>query len=243
MEVTKREILVGIAIFFIMMSIGIIIKCNIENSINSKNEKYYKALKIDKDENMFVYALKTNVGYILAQGNVVAIDPIEKDIEGQYLYLEKNTEVYTKHTREVKHTIEVGNTTETYYTIEEYWTWDRVDREEYHSEKFKYLGIEFNYEDIKFHNSSYQKTIDVDYYTRYVYYGIPSEFQGCLFSKIEDNQCKDIEFKCNTTIEDVIESKKKEAGISSTVFIVVWIFLSIGVAVGYVFLDNNYLED
>ena len=243
MEVTKREIIVAISIFLVMISIGIIIKNNIEDIINVKNEKYYKALKIDNNEDMFKYAIQTNVGYTLAQGNVQAIDPVEKDIEGQYLYLEKNTEVYTKHTRVVEHTREVGNTTETYYTTEEYWTWDRVDREEYHVDKFKYLGIEFNYEDIRFHNTSYQKTIDVDYYTRYVYYGIPSEFQGCLFSKIEDNQCKDIEFKCNTTIEDVIESKKKEAGISSAVFIVVWIFLSIAAAIGYVYLDNKYLED
>ena len=243
MEVTKREIIVGISIFMIMLSIGIIIKNNIEDSINSNNEKYLKALKIDNNEDMFKYALQTNVGYILAQGNVQAIDPVEKDIEGQYFYIRKVKEKYTRHTREVKHTRTVGNTTETYYTTEEYWTWDYAGQEEYHVDKFKYLGNEFNYEDIKFYNISYQKTIDVDYYTRYVYYGIPSEFQGCIFSKIEDNQCKDIEFECNTTIEDVIESKKKEAGISSTVFIVVWIFLSIGAVVGYVYLDNNYLED
>lgn len=243
MEVTKREIIVAISIFLVMISIGIIIKNNIEDIINTKNEKYYKALKIDNNEDMFKYAMQTNVGYILAQGNVQAIDPVEKDIEGQYFYIRKVKEKYTRHTREVKHTRSVGNTTETYYTTEEYWTWDYAGQEEYHVDKFKYLGNEFNYEDIKFYNISYQKTINVDYYTRYVYYGIPSEFQGCLFSKIEDNQCKDIDFKCNTTIEDVIESKKKEAGISSTIFIVVWIFLCIGCAVGYVYLDNKYLED
>lgn len=243
MEVTKREIIVAISIFLVMISIGIIIKNNIEDIINAKNERYYKALKIDNNEDMFKYAMQTNVGDILAQGNVQAIDPVEKDIEGQYFYIKKVKEKYTRHTREVEHTITIGNTTETYYTTEEYWTWDYAGQEEYHVDKFKYLGNVFNYEDIKFYNISYQKTIDVDYYTRYVYYGIPSEFQGCLFSKIEDNQCKDIEFKRNTTIEDVIESKKKEAEISSIIFIIVWIFLCIGFAVGYVYLDNKYLED
>ena len=243
MEVTKREIIVAISIFLVMISIGIIIKNNIEDIINAKNEKYYKALKIDNNEDMFKYAMQTNVGYILAQGNVQAIDPVEKDIEGQYFYIKKEKEEYTRHTRQVAHTRTVGNNTETYYTTEEYWTWDYVGEEEYHVDKFKYLGIEFNYNDIRFSNITHKDTVDGGYHIRYQYYVIPSEFQGCLFSKIEGNQCKDIDFKRNTTIEDVIESKKKEAGISSTVFIVVWIFLSIGAVVGYVFLDNNYLED
>jgi hypothetical protein len=243
MEITKREILVGIAIFITIMSLGIIIRSSIENNINSKNEKYYKALKVKEDENMFKYAVQTNVGYILAQGNVTTIDPVKKDIEGEYLYIEKIMQRYTMHTREVAHTTKVGNTTQTYYTTETYWTWDFVNKEEFHADKFTYLGVEFNYGDIKFSNSYYKDTIYDGGYTRYEYYVIPSNFQGCLFSKIENNQFKEIDFKCDTNIEQIIESKQKEPRISGIIFIFVWTILSVGIVFGYLYLDNNYLED
>lgn len=243
MEVTKREIIVGISIFLVMLSIGIIIKNNIEDSINTNNEKYYKALKIDNNEDMFKYAMQTNVGYILAQGNVQAIDPVKKDIEGQYFYIKKEKEEYTRHTRQVEHTRTVGNKTETYYTTEEYWTWDYAGKEEYHVDKFKYLGIEFNYNDISFSNITHKDTVDGGYHIRYQYYVIPSEFQGCLFSKIEDNQFKEKEFRYNTTINNIIQNKENEAGVSSIIFIIVWLILIIAAVIGYVYLDNNYLED
>lgn len=243
MEITKREIIVGISIFLTLISIGIIIKNKIEDIENTKNEKYYKALKIDNNEDMYKYALKTNVGYVLSQGNVQAIDSVEKDIDGKYFYIKKEIEKYTKHTRQVEHTIEVNNEITTYYTEEEYWTWDYVGQEEYHVEKFTYLGMEFNYNDIKFNNTRYKETRDGGYHIRYVYYTIPAEFQICLFSKMEDNQMEEKDIYYNKTIQQIIQDKEYDATIWPTTFFVLWIIMSIGIVVGYLYLDNNYLED
>ena len=47
MEVTKREILVSIAIFFIMLGFGFLISQNISERTEEANEEYRKALKIE----------------------------------------------------------------------------------------------------------------------------------------------------------------------------------------------------
>ena len=88
--ITKREIFVAIIITLILVGLGFIISGAIENGINENNEKYFKALKIDNDEEMFRYAIKTNVGYTLAQGRVKAVDGVSiDDISGKYLKIKK----------------------------------------------------------------------------------------------------------------------------------------------------------
>ena len=193
---------------------------------------------------MYNYAIKTNVGYVLAEGNIQSVNPVSiDDIDGSYFYIKKVKEKYTMHTRQVAHTRTVGNRIETYYTTEEYWTWDYVGEEEKHIDKFTFLGKEFYYEDISFNNSRYKETKDGGYHIRYQYYVIESEFQGCLFSKMENNEMKEQEFKYNTTIEQIINTKKKEAEKYLKIFWISWITLECFIIFGYVYLDNKYLED
>ena len=85
--VTKREILVCISITIILIAIGFFIHNCIENFTNEKNEKYFKALKIENNADMFDYAIKTNTGYTFIQGKVEGIEPVQKDINGKYLAL------------------------------------------------------------------------------------------------------------------------------------------------------------
>ena len=89
-KVTKRETLVAIAITLALIGLGIIISEAIKNNVNESNEKYYKALKINNDEEMFKYAIKTNVGYTLASGTIRAINGISIDeLDGIYLSIKK----------------------------------------------------------------------------------------------------------------------------------------------------------
>lgn len=64
--ITKREILVSIIIVLILITLGLFISNAIENGIEEDNEKYYKSLKIDNNEETFKYAIDTNIGYVLA---------------------------------------------------------------------------------------------------------------------------------------------------------------------------------
>ena len=53
-KVTKREIMVTIAITLILIGIGFLISSSIRNAIYESNEKYHKSLKIDGDINITV---------------------------------------------------------------------------------------------------------------------------------------------------------------------------------------------
>lgn len=243
--ITFREVLVCIAITLILIGLGFLISGAIENGINESNEKYFKALKIDNNEEMFKYAITTNTGYTLAQGKIKAIDGISiNDIEGRYFKIKKVKEKYTKHTRQVEHTrTKSDGTTETYYTTEEYWTWDYVGQEEFHTEKFNFLGVEFNYGTINFYNESHKKTINESYYIRYQYYIIPIEFDGTLFTYIENNTISQNDFSINKTIDKIIEEKENSVNVAGMIFWFIWIIFIVFIDFGYVYLDNNYLED
>lgn len=243
-EITFREILVSIAITLILIGIGFFISSAIENGINESNEKYYKALKINNDQEMFKYAINTNVGYTLSQGNVKAINGVSiNDIEGTYFRIKKVKEKYTMHTRQVAHTRTVGNKTETYYTTEIYYTWDYAGQEEFNTEKFEFLGVQFEYGIINFYNEEYKETIKVSSDTRFNYYIIPYEFQGCLFTKIQNNTITENEFRYNNTIENIIECKQKESRNSIIIFWIFWIISILGIVFVFVYFDNKNLED
>ena len=243
-EITFREILVSIAITLILIGIGFFISGAIENGINENNEKYYKALKIDNDQEMFKYAIKTNIGYTLAQGKVQAVEGVSiEDINGKYFKIKKVKEKYTKHTRQVAHTRTVGNKTETYYTTEEYWTWDYAGQEEFHTAKFNFLGIDFNYGTINFCNENYKETKSGGYHIRYKYYTIPFEFEGTLFTYINNNTINQNNFSINNTIENIINQKENELNLSEGIFWTIWIIFIGFIDFGYMYLQNNYLKD
>lgn len=243
-EITFREILVSIAITLILIGLGFFISGSIENGINESNEKYFKALKIDNNEEMFKYALKTNVGYVIAQGKVKAVEGVSiEDIEGKYFKIKKVKEKYTKHTRQVAHTRTVGNKTETYYTTEEYWTWDYAGQEEFHTTKFNFLGVDFSYGTINFYNESYKETKSGGHHIRYKYYVIPLEFEGTLFTYMKDNTINENNFSVNNTIENIIQQKENDVNTSNIVFWLIWIIFIGLIDFGYVYLDNRYLED
>lgn len=243
-KITPREILVSIAITLILIGIGFLISSGIRSSIDESNEKYYKALKIDNNDEIFRYSLKTNVGYSLAQGKVQAVNGVSiSDIEGKYFKIIKKKEEYTKHYKKVKHTRTVGNTTETYYTYEEYWTWDYTGEEEWHIEKFNFLGVEFDYGIINFTNEQYKETISGGYHIRYKYYVIPFEFNGTLFTYINNNQINQNTFYYNETIEDIINEKQQNSNIKIITFWFFWIIMIGFIDYFYVLLDNDYLED
>lgn len=242
--ITKREILVCIAATLILLGIGFPIIAAIQNSINEKNEKYFKALKINNDTEQFQYAINTNLGQVMAYGKVEAVDGVKiEDLENRYFYIKKEKEKYTRHTRQVAHERKVGNTTETYYTTEVYYTWDYAGEEKWHTEKFKFLDVEFDYDTINFYNTKYFKTIQTDSVTRYIYYIIPYEFEGTLYTYITNNTVTDNKFFHNEKIEKIIEEKKSEIRTAQIIFWTLWIFLIAIIDFCYVSLDNNYLED
>lgn len=247
-KVTKREIMVTIAITLILIGLGFIISSSIKNSIYESNEKYYKSLKINDDIDMFKHALNTNIGYVMAHGTISGINGVNYDgVDGNYFYIKKVKEEYTRHTRQVAHTRTVpdgngGTKTETYYTTEVYYEWDYVGSENKHVEQFTFLGSTFNYDTIGFSNDSYVKTIKVSSNIRYKYYAIPLSFDGTLFTYIKDNTITDNDFTVGLSLEETLKRKTNISG-AIVGFWLLWIILIGLLDFGYVYLENNYLED
>ena len=244
--ITKREILVCIAITLLLIGIGFLTSSAIKNVEYENNEKYHKSLKIDNDEDTFKYALKTNVGYVLVNGNVKTEGISIDGINGKYFYIKKVKERYTEHTRQVAHTRTVsdgkgGTKTETYYTTETYWEWDYVSSEEKHVDKFTFSGVEFDYNTIKFYNNKHIDTIKESSKIRYKYYAIPTEFNGTLFTFIENNTITQNEFSVELSLQDTLKSKTSSIG--TLVFWIIWVIIIGLLDFGYVYMDNKYLED
>lgn len=114
-EITKREILASISIIAVMILFGILISSKISEYQMDKNEIYNKAVKIESQE-MFQYGMDTNVGNAFVYGDLKAVDTVTyPEISGEYMYVEKVKEKYTRHTRTVTYTTGSGkNKTNSY---------------------------------------------------------------------------------------------------------------------------------
>ena len=134
MEVTKREIIISIAIAAIMLIIGFFISGKIIDAQNDKNAEYQKAVHIE-DSDLFLYGMDTNIGNAFVYGDLQAVDTETFDeIGGEYLHVEKIEERYERHEREVTETDSEGKK---HTKTEVYYEWETEDRESKHSEDRK----------------------------------------------------------------------------------------------------------
>ena len=242
-EITKRELLASIIIVLLLASVGFFISTSIHNKVSVGNEKYFKALKVDNNPEMFGYALKTNVGDVLAYGKFKANEPVSDPlIKGEYFSLIKAEEHYVMKTRTVTTTDDDGNV-ETKTEI--YWEWDEMFRETHNTPTFQYLGEDFKYKTIKFRQHSYIEKVSKGRGTnvRWKFYGIPTEFNAALFFKAKDGSITEPTLHLNKKIQSILESKEKEADMWVVVFWVFWVLLIALAVFGFVALDNRFINN
>ncbi len=243
MEITKREVLFSIVIICVMLIIGIIISGNINDAVMEKQQEYITALQINNDKDLFEYGMRTNVGNAFVYGELKAVDTVTFDeIGGEYSYVEKVKERYTKHTRTVTKTrTNADGEVETYTEIEEYWTWDKIDSWDKHSGKITFLDIEFDYGTINFPYTEHICTIKESGTIRYQYYGDPIYSIGTIYTRLGNGTIPKSTMYHNCAIEKALEIKTKDFGI--IFFWICWIFLTGGIVCGFYYIDNRWLED
>lgn len=237
-EITKREIITSVAITAILLIVGFSISEVITNHVEDKKRMYNQAMQIDTVD-LFKYGMATNVGNTFCYGTLKAVDTVGfEDIEGDYLYIRKELEEYTRHERQVSHKDSKGNT---YYTTEEYWTWDVVSTDSEHSKRITFLDVEFDYSKIQ---RPYARYIDTKYFSskvRYVYYGVSPEHTGTIFTELKDDTISDgTPFWENESIQEVLEAKNKNYEIVT--FWIIWIILTITAIYIFFYVDNTWLE-
>lgn len=240
-EITKREIIASISIIAVMILIGVLISGKISEHQMDKNEIYNKAAKIE-NTNLFQYGMDTNVGNAFVYGDLEAVDTVTyPEINGEYMYIEKVKERYTKHTRRVAHTKTVNGKTQTYYTTEIYWTWDRVSSEDIKCKEISFCGITFKSNKFDIPGTDYIDTIKESSHIRYKYYGTGTKFTGTIFTELKDKTISDnTNFYNNMNIEKTVDYL--ESGGGEIVFWILWIILIIVCVFGFYYLDNKWLE-
>lgn len=236
-EITKREVLVSVSIIAILLLIGVLISGKISESQMDRNEMYNKALKVE-DADIFEYGMRTNIGNAFVYGDLIAVDSVGyPEIKGQYMYIEKIKERYTKHTRTVTKTVNGKTQTKT----ETYWTWDRVGGESKKSETVSFLGVNFDSDKIVMPGKYHIATIKESSRVRYVYNGVNAKNTGTIFTELKDETISDeTPFYADMTIEETIE--QLESGIGLIIFWIFWILLICGSVVGFYYIDNRWLE-
>ena len=237
-EITKREILASISIIAVMLLIGVLISNKISEHQLDANEIYNKAVKIDNSD-LFQYGMDTNVGNAFVYGDLVAVDTVTyPEIGGEYMYIEKVKEKYTKHTRTVTYKDSNGKT---HTKKETYWTWDRVSSEDKRCDKISFCGITFDSNKIDLPNTDYIDTIKESSHIRYKYYGVGTNYTGTIFTDLRDQTISNnTQFCINKNIEETV--KQLESGGGVVLFWIFWIVLICGCVFGFYYAENKWLE-
>lgn len=268
-EITRREIMVSVIIFFVLLSLGFLISNFIIEKKIIEIEKYNKALKINNDNDLFAYSVETEVGDILAYGRFSIDSGVSFDeLKDEYTYIRKETERYTKHSEEVCDTDSDGHR---HCHTEYYYSWDNIDVEAKSVSNIKFMKTNYDYGlfsnypvytldiasnivDNKKRNVNgvylYEKntfwTSEGD--IRYIYYYTPKVFTGTIFAKATKKTIMNVNgsgtININLTdLETTLKDKKNSTTIINIVFWIIWLII-IGLAIyGFVYMENDYLED
>ena len=227
MEITKREIIASIVIISILLIIGFFISEDITNSQNDKDAEYIKATHIE-DTELFQYGMDTNIGNTFVYGDLIAADTVSyPEIKGEYMYVEKVKEKYTRHTRTVTRTKTVNGKRKTYTETEVYWSWDRVNKEDKTCKEIP--------------SAECIDSIKESSHIRYKYYGTPVKHTGTIYAYLSDGTIPvNTEFHENMSIDELLNRYTSHVG--NIIFWIVWIIFIAFVVYGFYYLENNWLE-
>ena len=237
MEITKREVIFSVVIVSFLTIIGFMISNKIYKKQQDKNLRYTTAIQIDNNPDQFNYAIDTEIGNVLAYGTVKTIEPVSTSIVGNSMYIKRDLEKYTMHTRTVHYTVNGKSHTR----IEHYWTWDHQKTDNFYANETSFLNRDFNTHFwVNLISTEYIGTESCGYHLRYSYSRIPIEVTGTLYTNIFDGKYNDSEFKRNTTIHTAVD--EFSIGWYLPVFWTIWIIITIVCVIGFYYIDNNWLE-
>lgn len=135
-SITLKELLLGLAIFVVVSIVAMAVVGGIKVRQQNRYITVGQSLKVTEPDKMS-YAVKTNVGNILAYGKIEAIQPQEMpEIKDKYATIERVEEHYNLHYR--AETYQCGKSTCT--RMVPYWSWDYYDGQEKKTNGYFVLG-------------------------------------------------------------------------------------------------------
>lgn len=243
-EITKREILVSIAIILVMLMIGFSIHSAIVQNTIDKNAVYNKAIKLTSVDE-FIYGMKTNIGNAFVQGELSAVDPVSyPELIGKYMYVSKETQRYTMHTRTVTYTDSDGKT---HTKTETYWTWDRIDFDSKISKEVLFNTAKFNSSQFDLPYAHHITTIR-NGNLRYIYEGVDLKHNGTILASLKDNNIfninnekKKVPFHTQN-LQETYDYYISSGTAWLVLFWFFWILLIIGALFFFYQFENRWLE-
>lgn len=241
-EITKREVLFSVIIFFVMLIIGVVSNSALTDHFIQKNDMYGKALKINAEESLFKQAMQTNFGNAFVYGDLSADTPVSyDDVKGEYTYIRQETERYTRHTRVVTYTTGSGKTRQTHTRTEVYWTWDNIGNDSKHTQSITFLGESFSYDRFDF-SSHHIDTVSAGYHLRHVYYGVSSKMKGTIFTKLKDGTISENSKFNERALKDTVDSYMIDINTINIIFWIVWFIVTALIIFAFYYIDNRWLE-
>lgn len=232
--VTKRDIIFSILVIALMFFIGTLIGNKINEHHAKKLETYNDALRIE-DQKSFEQAMKDGVEHAFIYGTVNAVGSVSyPEVKGEYLYLKKEKQEYTLHTK-------TGTDSDGKPTTSTSWEWDTVDYEELGVPDIEILGVTFSVNKIKFPAADKIKTDKKSDKLRYRYYGIETSHKGTIYVDLSSGTIPDrTDLHIGMTPTEYIERDSFNVGI--VFFWIMWFFVTGLIVLTIVMEDNEWLN-
>lgn len=263
-EIKPREVIICFGIIALMTLFGLFLKNTIVEAMVESNNVYYRAIQINDEPKLFKQAIDTDVGNALVYGTAKASPPvIRPEVKGEYMYLEKIQEHYTRHTRTVTYKDSNGNTKR---KQEVTYSWDFDGSEKLKSENIEFLGVTFKNTligtpvrrlDLKevyitdtdgsLRHDGYVYTSDHDrWYMKYTPKEISGTIEGSLKRqgiKTFDGEKDSIIIHPETKIEMLIHELKSSEQFTETVFNIIWVVTTIIIVTLFLICENRWLDN
>ena len=244
-KITWREALFSTIIVAAFYGLGVWISNPLLTKATEKSQRVITAIKVS-DPSKFDHIRRTNVGFFLAEGELIANDTITlPDIPGIYARIQKIKEEYRSHVETYTTTDDKGNT-HTHTRI--VWEWERVDDWDYITKSYTFLGQRFTGKEIGY---GCRATKDTTIYNRklwgndvrYVYYTTPVTVSGLMEGVSADKKFQNLNFRKNKTIKEVVERAERSNNNAPIGFWVFWWILTVAIVFLFVYCENEWLED
>lgn len=140
-NISKKEWWIGLIVGLLALSISMLFEPALKDGLMKDIRTYQQALQVNNDQKTYAYAKMTNVGNVLAFGNITALDPVSiPELKQTYGAVLKVKEHYTMHTRQVCSSRDKkGNCTG--YRTETYYEWDTVGSQRFASSEWNFLDV------------------------------------------------------------------------------------------------------
>lgn len=262
-ELSPKEVLLSVTIIIMVIALSVFINPFIKDSFLDDIRMYQNALQIDGDTAQFQYAKNTSVGDVFAYGRMKSTHPvILPELIGQYSIIEKVTERYTQHTREVCNGYDEDGEC-TGYRTEIYYSWDTHSRNGFISDYFEFLSVSFSCTSLDISTQGVlglsQNTVSQSFISkvqgnyiyeengfwtsegdlRYYYNVLPYEFSASVFTNFNTNGNVRAKVYYEKNREQVLSDKESSIRTFDFVYYVMWILVIGG---GYYYWAYNHGE-